>query len=221
MIYLLFALGALVFPCLLIHYDSLKIHRTALVLKTLASLSFVLLGLLGQMKTSGLFAEFIFWALICGFIGDILLQVRHLYHENMLLFFLGGGIFLLGHVFYIAALLLKLEGDFILPLLMGLTAAGIAAFRLRPLMNMSRTYRFMFIFYLVFVISFAVFACTYAFRKQTLSAILTGAGALLFASSDLILIYEMVSPKKHLYNNAVLLALYYLGQCLIALSLSV
>ena len=67
----------------------------------------------------------------------------------------------------------------------------------------------------------AAFACTYAFRKQTLSAILTGAGALLFASSDLILIYEMVSPKKHLYNNAVLLALYYLGQCLIALSLSV
>ena len=132
----------------------------------------------------------------------------------------GGGIFLLGHVFYIAALLLKLEGSFFLPLLAGLAAAGIAAFRLHPLMKMSRTYRFLFIFYLVFVISFAAFACTYAFRKQTLSAILTGAGALLFASSDLILIHEMISPRKHLYNNAVLLALYYLGQCLIALSLS-
>ena len=74
-----------------------------LLLKTLASLAFVCLGLLGAARAGGAYAWLTWIGLILGAAGDVLLQFMDCRPKDREPFFRAGlGAFLIGHVFYIA-----------------------------------------------------------------------------------------------------------------------
>ncbi len=218
MIYLFFLLGALVFPVLLILTDTKENHKTSLYFKVLGSLSFVILGSLGLKHHKNTYAYLILLALISGFIGDVLLHVRHLYQESRALLYLGGSFFLLGHLFYITVILKDLRGRFLLPLSIGLCLALGFSLAYRSMQKMGRIFRFLCIIYIVFVLSFASFAGGLYFTDPSRPRLLLFIGSVLFASSDMVLIYDLIAAEKKKWCSPVLLILYYLGQSLIALS---
>ena len=75
-----------------------------LLLKTLASLAFVCLGLLGAARAGGAYAWLTWIGLILGAAGDVLLQFMDCRPKEREPFFRAGlGAFLIGHVFYIVA----------------------------------------------------------------------------------------------------------------------
>ena len=75
-----------------------------LLLKTLASLAFVCLGLLGAARAGGAYAWLTWIGLILGAAGDVLLQFMDCRPKDREPFFRAGlGAFLIGHVFYIVA----------------------------------------------------------------------------------------------------------------------
>ena len=220
MIYVFFILGALVFPLLLIYFDKEDDHKTSLYFKVLGSLSFVILGFLGLTHHRETFSYLIVTALCCGFLGDVFLHVRHLCQESRPLLYAGGTFFLLGHLFYITAILKNLRGRFLLPLAVGLSLALGFSLAYRSLQKIGRMFQFLCIIYMVFVLSFASFAGGLYFSDPSRPRLLLFIGAALFASSDMVLIYDMIAVRKKKWCSPVLLILYYLGQSLIALSLS-
>ena len=223
--YVLFILGAGILPRFLIRYDQKKEYRKSLLFKFLSSLTFVILGAIGCAADPGRFSGLVLAALISGFIGDILLHLMHLFRENMAMFYTGASFFALGHVFYIAALLKDIGNRFPIPLLLGLLLAALISLCFQLFLKPKGVFRFLCFFYIAFVISFAVFAGARYFILRTapmrpLPALSLFIGAVCFAASDLILIFDMISVRKYRFCNPALLTLYYLGQCLIALSLS-
>lgn len=76
----------------------------AVVLKGLASLCFVILGLLTSPGTH--MAKLIVTGLILGCVADVMLNLRWVFKEKgQLIFLVGILIFLSGHIFYLAAIL--------------------------------------------------------------------------------------------------------------------
>lgn len=193
----------------------------ATVLKGLASLMFVLLGLLCYRSSPTPFGRLIVIGLILGMIGDVLLNMRNLYEgrKSMMVFAAGILAFLSGHFLYIAALLRR-GGPGILLTALILTAV-IAAASVPPLMKRitapSKGLKIFGYVYLVIVI--AMSSCAAALLRAdggtALSAVFTAGGAL-FMISDFIMIYYSFGRKiKPL--RAVNLLSYYVGQLLIAL----
>ena len=222
--YVLFILGAGILPRFLIRFDRQKEYPKSLVFKILSSLTFVILGIMGYAASPGRFSALVLAALIAGFIGDVFLHVVHLFQENMALFYIGASFFALGHVFYIAAMLQDVGKHFAAPLLTGLVLAFLISLCFQLFLKPKGVFRLLCFLYIAFVISFAAFAGARYFLLRPESggavpALALFTGAVCFAASDLILIFDMISVKKYRFCNPALLTLYYLGQCLIALSL--
>ena len=79
-----------------------KTDAVSLLLKTISSLLFILLGIAGIMFTASEgIALFVVSGLVCGLIGDIFLDLKFVYPKDSDLHtFTGFGAFMLGHVFY-------------------------------------------------------------------------------------------------------------------------
>ena len=220
MIWVFLVLGTLVFPPLLIYYQGRDENNPSLITKTLGSVCFLTVGLLGFVKHDTFPAVLFVIALACGLLGDVLLQLSHNFGENLPVFIAGGAAFFLGHVFYITAILNKLNGKWVIPMACGLTIALILCLLFKNLVKVGRTLMTLGCLYAVFVISFACFAGGLFFTQMSTSHLLLFIGAAFFAASDMILICGKFGEKKFKYSDAVLLMLYYTGQGLIALSLS-
>ena len=108
-------------------YVSKEIKRkylSAVILKGLASLFFVLIGLI--CSSGGRTANLIIAGLVLGFIADILLNLKYLLSEKLgdASFVIGAFVFLAGHIAYFAAILPTVSNK-ILFLILGLVAAAL------------------------------------------------------------------------------------------------
>lgn len=217
---LLFCLLGQVLPAFLLYAERKKQMKAALVYKALASLYFVILGLVLMRRCPDpRYARFIAAGLILGCAGDVLLNVCHLVNEDLRVFLAGGTLFLAGHVMYLFALGMSLENRLraflfalavLLPLLFYVYKGSTADSRMRILT----------VFYLVTVTLVFTFAAGFFLEAPGLyRARLVLPGTLFFLLSDTLLIKNMMNGGRLSWTGIPLILMYYLGQTLIALSL--
>ena len=193
----------------------------ATVLKGLASLFFVILGVVCYIERSSTFGLLVLIGLVLGMLGDIFLNMRNCVKGtlSMKVFAVGILFFLSGHFLYIAALLER--NSAIVMIAIGITAV-ISLSAIPPLMKRitapSRGLRIFGWVYLVVVIAMFSSALTLIIKNGAgRSEIVFALGALLFVVSDFIMIYYSFG-KKIRPLRAINLLSYYIGQLLIALT---
>lgn len=194
----------------------------ATVLKGVASVFFVALGLLCYFINTSSFGKLIVIGLVLGLVGDVLLNLRNVVSEgaSMKVFAVGILAFLSGHFLYIAALIRENVG--IVPWALAATAV-ISVIGIPPLMrSITAPSKGLKIFgYVYLVVVIAMFSCAAVLLWKNGIGTLTllfAIGALLFMVSDFIMIYYSFG-KKIKPLRAINLLSYYVGQLLIAIAI--
>jgi hypothetical protein len=221
--YLIIFLGAIALTLFLMARDR-KGSVKALLLKTTTSFLFISVAFASFMVNSGqgvaAFFALIIMGLICGLIGDIILDLKIMYKESASLYQHGGMVaFLVGHLFYLAALIIYFGFNWT-PLLIAVVLAFIIALVSKFILKFNFAEHtldtYAYTFFLSYMMTQACYAAiTHGFTACT---ILLAAGSILFLLSDLILVmtyYDNKDSKPFIAANHIL---YYAAQFTIALS---
>ena len=216
--YLLIAIGALLQICFIASEHKEEYVR-AVVLKGLASLMFVITGFLAWKNTGSGFARLIFIGLLLGMAGDILLNLRFVFPANgQKIFLIGIVAFLIGHILYLAALIPQAEHLLVCVIAGALIAAALLIYIFRT-MEVKLAFKIFGVVYLGAVIIMTTVAIGNAVASPVKSNLMYAVGALAFALSDIVLIFNTFGSTTRFSLRITNLSLYYLGQALIALSL--
>lgn len=190
-----------------------------LLLKTLASLAFVCLGLLGAARAGGAYAWLTWIGLILGAAGDVLLQFMDCRPKDREPFFRAGlGAFLIGHVFYIVAfaLLGRVTGWAVLLAAVLFAAMFLLQFPARMDLKGQKVPVYAYAAVISVMTAFAVLSFGAGARGA-----LVGLGGILFLVSDAILALIFFSPLREKSLPTWNLITYYAAQILLALSIAV
>ena len=190
-----------------------------LLLKTLASLAFVCLGLLGAARAGGAYAWLTWIGLILGAAGDVLLQFMDCRPKDREPFFRAGlGAFLIGHVFYIVAfaLLGRVTGWAVLLAAVLFAAMFLLQFPARMDLKGQKVPVYAYAAVISVMTAFAVLSFGAGARGA-----LVGLGGILFLVSDAILALIFFSPIREKALPTWNLITYYAAQILLALSIAV
>lgn len=190
-----------------------------LLLKTLASLAFVCLGLLGAARAGGAYAWLTWIGLILGAAGDVLLQFMDCRPKEREPFFRAGlGAFLIGHVFYIVAfaLLGRVTGWAVLLAAVLFAAMFLLQFPARMDLKGQKIPVYAYAAVISVMTAFAVLSFGAGARGA-----LVGLGGILFLVSDAILALIFFSPIREKSLPTWNLITYYAAQILLALSIAV
>ena len=222
--YILIFLGALALTFFLIFRDrngSVK----ALLLKTITSFLFISVAFASFMVNSGqgvsTFAMLIMMGLICGLIGDILLDLKIMYKKSSSLYQHGGMVaFLAGHLFYLSALIIYFGFNWI-PVVIALVLAIIIACVSKFILKFNFAEHTIDTYAYSFILSYMMTQASYAAITQGFTActVLLAMGAILFLLSDLVLVMTYYDDKDSKPFIAVNHILYYAAQFSIALSI--
>ena len=195
----------------------------ALLLKAAASLFFVFAGFVAYSMTAiPAFVRMIVLGLKLGAIGDVCLNLRFLPTGRMrLIFLLGIGAFLLGHIAYLIALV----GLNPVALLYALPVAAVVSFALvRFVLARVEVSGAIKVFGIVYLCVVFLMACVsvalFAQEVQSIGRAVFAAGALLFAASDVLLVLNQFGKKAYPAFRPLNLSLYYLGQVCICLTIA-
>ena len=189
----------------------------AVILKGLASLGFVLLGI--SCAKGGSFTNQVIAGLIFGMAGDILLNLRFVFEKaGKKIFLVGIFVFLIGHVLYLVALLGRAKLWYV-PVLIG---AALAYFLLRWIFSkvtVGKAFKIFGIFYIGAIVLMNCAAISNLISDPSSFTMIYALGAALFLVSDIVLILNTFGEKSRFSLRITNLSLYYIGQILIALSL--
>ena len=221
--YIVIFLGAIALTLFLIARDR-KGSVKALLLKTITSFLFVSVAFASVMVNSGqgvaTFFALIIMGLICGLIGDIVLDLKVMYKESSSLYQHGGMVaFLIGHLFYLAALIIYFGFDWI-PLVIAVVLAIIIACVSKFILKFNFAEHTVDTYAYTFFLSYMMTQACYAAitRGFTACTVLLAAGSILFLLSDLVLVMTYYDNKDSRPFIAVNHILYYAAQFTIALS---
>jgi len=222
--YILIFLGAIALTFFLIYRDrngSVK----ALIFKTVTSFLFISVAFASFIVNSSqgvaTFAMLIMMGLICGLIGDILLDLKVMYKGSSSLYQHGGTVaFLAGHLFYLAALIIYFGFNWI-PVVIALVLAVIIGCVSKFILKFNFAEHTADNYAYSFILSYMMTQACYAAITQGYAActVLLAAGAILFLLSDLVLVmtyYDNKDSKPFIAANHIL---YYAAQFSIALSI--
>ena len=198
--------------------------KAAVVLKGTASLMFVLLGIFLMSSRVSMYGDFILKGLIFGMFGDILLNLRYLVPEQKAPSVFGLGVlsFIVGHVFYISALVdLGGTGILLWTLLFTIVISAIVIILMKKHIPIEKKYVRVFCYiYIVVVVTMLSAAISlmlvkgYSFKYTSFLV-----GALLFLISDIFTVYFSFIKETNLQRTLNLYT-YYLAQILIALTIA-
>jgi len=191
------------------------------ILKGVASLMFVLIGYYAFTHTNNILAQKIFYGLVFGMIGDMLLNLRFVFpKQGQKIFLLGILSFLIGHIIYLVALLGIARGAWLWPCIIigAIIAISLLAYIFKT-MEVKASFKIFGIFYLGAVIIMTCIAIGIAIFSPSKGHVLFAIGAVLFTLSDIVLIFNTFSGTSKFSLRICNLSLYYIGQMLIACSL--
>jgi len=221
--FVMLILGAIALVLFLINRDRSGSVK-ALLYKTLTSFFFIAVACASYFSnanpnTAG-FTMLIMMGLVCGLIGDVVLDLKIMYPESSSLYQHGGMIsFFIGHLFYLAALI-KYFGFSLIPLEIALGLAvvmvGVSTFVLKYDFKEHSIDSYLYSLVLSYMMTQACYSAIS--RNYSVDTVLLAAGSVLFVLSDLILLktyYENKDSRPFIIANHVL---YYGAQFLIALS---
>ena len=207
----------LCFLALCLYGERQKKHVPATVFKGLASLSFVILGLL--CSPGGKTASLVITGLILGMIADILLNLRFVFKEKAQSVFLAGIlVFLTGHILYLAAVF-PLIRHRLTAVIAGAAVTAVLIGWLFSRITAKKSFRIFGIIYIGAIVILNSAAIFNLVQHPGAFSLVFAAGALLFLISDIVLILNTFGPQTRFGLRVTNTVLYYVGQLLIALSL--
>ncbi|MGI6316558.1 MAG: lysoplasmalogenase [Christensenellales bacterium] len=219
-IWVIFALIGFLLQGIYIFISGKGFRNLELAIKGLASVCFVVVGALALKFTSApAYGWLVVLGLTFGAAGDVLLQLGDFTPETKRRFILGTTCFLIGHLFYIAAILTlgRLFLAWSIPL--AVIACLLLVPAIRRQVQPPREIELFGIGYVTVLVVMAVFAFGQMFAGLGhLGRYLLVLGALSFAFSDCVLIVDAFGRPLPA-SSLIVLSSYYLGQLLIALSI--
>ena len=198
--------------------ESSEEYVKAVVLKGLASLCFVAIGLICSPGTH--VAAMIIAGLIIGSIADVLLNLRMVFEEKgQLIFLVGIVVFLTGHIMYLAAVLP------LCPYKLACIITGIVLTALLMVWIFSRVmakpaFKIFGVVYIGAIMLLNCVAVGNVIAEQSAFNTVFAIGAVLFLVSDIVLILNTFGSEFRQSLRNTNISLYYAGQLLIAFSLS-
>ena len=192
-------------------------YVAAVVLKGLASLCFVFVGI--KAGNGSHLAKLVITGLALGCVADVLLNLRWLFpKKGQLIFLVGILVFLSGHVVYLAAVL-PMAKNWIVCVIVGVVLTAILMKWIFSKITAKKAFKIFGVFYLGAIM---LLNCVAVSNLATAPSAFTGlfsAGALLFLISDIVLILNTFGSEPKFGLRVTNLSLYYIGQLLIAWSL--
>lgn len=212
----------LVFMSLVCRQELRKYDLAAVIMKGLASLCFVLLGVLGcRLSGGGQMAKLVVLGLVLGCVADVLLDLRFVSEKlDQPIFLLGILVFLAGHVVYLAAILPS-SRQLLLCILASVVMTALLMRWLFSKVSANMTFKVFGVFYIGAIVLLSCVSVGILLVSPSAFAGVFTAGVLLFLVSDVVLILNNFGPEYKFSLRIVSLSLYYIGQLLIALSLQV
>lgn len=193
----------------------------ALIFKGVASLCFVILGIVGLLTSEpSITSTLIFIGLCFGIVGDEVIALCQNLPKYDMQFFIGGGsFFVVGHILYIIALFSNGELSAVALIVSFVVLATLSMIyeRYRKFYKGSMKYSLML--YICVVIFMAATAIGVFFKQLTVGAGFFALGGILFAVSDNILFAYKLSENPKFKQNIALHVAYYLAQIAIAFSI--
>ena len=214
---IVFCILCLLLAGLFIMEENKEKYVTAVVLKGLASLFFVIVGAMAGDGSH--LAKLVLAGLILGCIADILLNLRWVFKEKgKLIFLVGILVFLSGHIVYLAAILPMAQSWVICFVIGIILTAGLMKWIFTKI-TAEKAFKIFGVFYIGAIVLMNCVAISNLVTVPSAFTALFAAGAALFLISDIVLILNTFGPESKFSLRITNLSLYYLGQLLIALSL--
>lgn len=195
-------------------------YVSAVILKGLASLTFLVLGVLGsRMCSDAKFAKLVVIGLALGCIADVLLNLRFVFKKKgQAVFLVGILVFLSGHVLYLAALIPQSE-HLAACLAAGVVLTALVLIWIFRQITAKKAFKIFGVFYIGAIMLMTCVAVGSLIAAPSAHAAVFAAGAVLFLVSDVVLILNTFGGESRFSLRITNLSLYYVGQLLIALSL--
>lgn len=215
-----FWLLCLTFAGFFLYAESKGKHLPGVILKGLASLCFVLLGIVGnEVSYNYAVSQNVVLGLLLGMLADILLNLRYvILMKGRVLFLAGILVFLMGHMMYILALA-PICGCLTAAVIAGAVLSAVLIRQLYRHIEADPALRIFGIFYLGTITIMTCIAVGILFTDPSAFSGIFSAGAILFLASDIILILNTFGQKSKESFRISNIVLYYIGQLLIATSL--
>ena len=189
----------------------------AVILKGLASLCFVFVGIMAG--NGGQLAKLAVTGLALGCIADVLLNLRWVFpKKGQLIFLIGILVFLGGHVVYLAAVL-PMADNWVVCVVVGVVLTTLLMKWIFSKITAKKAFKIFGVFYLGAIMMLNSVAVSNLMTAPSAFTGLFAAGALLFLISDIVLILNTFGPESKFSLRVTNLSLYYIGQLLIAWSL--
>ena len=198
--------------------ESKEEYVKAVILKGLASLCFVTIGLICSPGTHT--AAMIVAGLIIGCIADVLLNLRMVFKEKgQLIFLVGILVFLTGHIMYLAAVL-PLCSHKLACIIIGIVLTALLMIWIFRRITAKPAFKIFGVVYIGAIMLLNCVAIGNLIADPSAFNCIFAAGAVLFLVSDIVLILNTFGStfKQSLRNTNI--SLYYAGQLLIAFSLT-
>ena len=198
--------------------ESRKNYVPAVILKGLASACFVLMGLL--LAGDARMARLILVGLLLGCIADVLLNLRFVFEKKgQLIFLVGIAVFLSGHILYVIAILQEAKHWWI-PLIVGAVLTALLMMWIFKKITAKKAFKIFGVVYIGAIMLLNCVAVGNLIAAPSAFTALFAAGSLLFLISDIVLILNTFGKETRQSLRVTNISLYYVGQLLIALSLS-
>ena len=210
----------LVLAAVFISFEHKEKYVPAVIFKGLASLCFVLFGLINS-KVCGdaQFAKLIIIGLLLGFVADILLNLRFVFEKKgTIIFLVGILVFLSGHILYLCALIPRCRclGACIIA---GVVLTALIMIWIFSKITAKPAFKIFGVFYIGAIVIMNCVAIGILITSFSTQALIFAIGAVLFLVSDIVLILNTFGSETKFSLRITNLGLYYLGQLFIALCL--
>lgn len=197
--------------------ESMKNYGQAVCLKCLASLCFVILGVLCSPGTHT--ARLIVVGLALGCIADVLLNLRYVFtKKGQLVFLVGILIFLSGHILYLAAVLPMCSNRMIC-IVVGIALTALLMIWIFRRITAKPAFKIFGVFYIGAIMLLNCIALGNLISSPSAFTAVFATGAVFFLISDIVLILNTFGARTRQSLRITNIGLYYIGQLLIAVSL--
>ena len=216
MIYVLMILCA-VLAAVFLKKEAAGQYVPAVILKGLASLCFVSIGLI--CSPGNQVSKLIVAGLIIGCVADVLLNLRMVFEEKgQPIFLVGILVFLTGHIMYLAAVLPLCSSKFTC-IIICIVLTTLLMIWIFKRVTAKPAFKIFGVVYIGAIMLLNCVAIANVIAAQSPFNVMFAAGAVFFLVSDIVLILNTFGSefKQSLRNTNI--SLYYIGQLLIALSL--
>lgn len=219
--YLFFVPICLVIMGVFIYYEHKEKYVAAVILKGLASLCFVAFGILCSIQALNMeFSKMVKYGLILGLIADVLLNLRFVFKaKGKIVFLVGILVFLAGHVMYLCALVPGYNYALI-TVGLGVVASILILKWIFSQIEAEKAFKIFGVFYIGVIVVMNAFAIRNFILNSQMSNLIFLFGAISFLFSDIVLILNTFGKESKFSLRVTNLTLYYVGQLLIAYSLS-